>query len=70
VVRKIIFPSPIDISKDTINADMETIHENKVVALRHPRQMKIFKIATMVEKIMRRFFDENDFTQINSPKII
>lgn len=70
VIRKIIFPSPIDISKDTINADGETIHENKVVALRHPRQMKIFKVAAIIEKHMRAFWDENGFTQINSPKII
>jgi len=70
VDRQITYPSPIDISKDTINADGETIHENKVVALRHPRQMKIFKIAAMVEKHMRAFRDVNDFTQINSPKII
>jgi aspartyl/asparaginyl-tRNA synthetase len=32
--------------------------------------MKIFKIAAMVEKHMRGFRDANDFTQINSPKII
>jgi nondiscriminating aspartyl-tRNA synthetase len=70
VLNKVIYPSPVDISKDTINADGETLHENKVVVLRHPRQQKIFKIAAMVEKYMRAFWDENDFTQINSPKII
>lgn len=70
VIRAITHPSPIDISKDTINADGETLHDNKVVALRHPRQMKIFKTAAIVEKNMRAFFDQNDFTQINSPKII
>ncbi|MDR2416419.1 MAG: hypothetical protein LBD75_07685 [Candidatus Peribacteria bacterium] len=70
VLNKVIYPSPIDISKDTINADGETIHDNKVVVLRHPRQQKIFKIAALVEKYMRAFRDENDFTQINSPKII
>lgn len=70
VIRAITHPSPIDISKDTINADGETLHDNKVVALRHPRQMKIFKVAAVAEKYMRDFFDKNDFTQINSPKII
>lgn len=70
VLRKIIYPSPIDISKDVINADAETIHENKVIALRHPRYMKTFKIAAIAEKNMRKFFDENGFTQINSPKLI
>ncbi len=70
VIRAVAHPSPIDISKDTVNADGETIHDNKVIALRHPRQMKIFKTAAIVEKYMREFFDKNEFTQINSPKII
>jgi|GEM_PF-1388093 len=70
VLRKITHPSPIDISKDVINADGETIHDNKVVVLRHPRYQKIFKVAAIAEKNMRKFFDENDFTQINSPKLI
>jgi aspartyl/asparaginyl-tRNA synthetase len=59
VLRKIIYPSPIDISKDIINADGETIHENKVVVLRHPKYMKTFKVAALAEKNMRKFFDEN-----------
>ncbi|MDR0860213.1 MAG: hypothetical protein LBO09_04490 [Candidatus Peribacteria bacterium] len=70
VLNKVIYPSPVDISKDTIAADGETLHEQKVVVLRHPRQQKIFKIAAMIEKNMRAFRDQNDFTQINSPKII
>ena len=70
VHRKITYPSPIDISKDEIHADGETLLENKVVTLRHPRQMNIFKIAWIIEKNMRRFFENNDFTQINTPKII
>ncbi|MBQ2600510.1 hypothetical protein II582_03980 [bacterium] len=45
VHRKITYPSPIDISKDEIHADGETLLENKVVTLRHPRQMNIFKVA-------------------------
>jgi nondiscriminating aspartyl-tRNA synthetase len=70
VLNKVTYPSPVDISKDTVAADGETLHEQKVVVLRHPRQQKIFKIAAMIEKHMRAFRDKNDFTQINSPKII
>ena len=70
VHRKIDEASPIDISKDDIAAEPETIHDNKVVALRHPRQMNVFSVAANVEKHMRAFFDAHDFTQINSPKII
>lgn len=70
VLNKVTHPSPVDISKDTIAADGDTIHENKIVILRHPKQQKIFKIAAIVEKYMRAFRDTNDFTQINSPKLI
>jgi len=70
VLNKVVYPSPVDISKETVLADGETIHEQKVVVLRHPRQQKIFKIAAIVEKQMRAFRDQNDFTQINSPKLI
>lgn len=70
VLRKVVFPSPIDISKDEIHADGETIHENKVIVLRHPKYMKTFKVAALAEKYMRSFFDEHNFTQINSPKLI
>ncbi len=70
IIEPIKNPSPIDISKPEINVDWETIHENKIVYLRHPKQMQIFRIAHKIEKYIRKFFDENDFTQINTPKII
>ncbi len=70
ILRPIKEESPIDISKPEINADYDTIHANKVVYLRHPKQRKIFKIASEIEKYIREFFYQNDFTQINTPKII
>jgi len=60
----------MDISKDEIHADFSTIHENKIVYLRHPRQVSIFKIAHTIESIIRDFFEKNRFIQINTPKII
>lgn len=60
----------IDISKEDLNVDMETMIDNRVVTLRHPKQQAIFKIAALVEKNMRSFFDHNGFTQITSPKLI
>jgi nondiscriminating aspartyl-tRNA synthetase len=70
VIRKIEHASPIDISKDTISAEPETIHDNKVIVLRHPRYTQIFQVAALVEKHIRWFFDSHNFTQINSPKLI
>ncbi len=60
----------IDISKDVLDVEMDTMIDNRVVTLRHPRQQAIFKTAASVEKQMRAFFDANGFTQINSPKLI
>jgi nondiscriminating aspartyl-tRNA synthetase len=70
IVRKVEHASPIDISKDVIAAEPETIHDNKVIALRHPKYNQIFKIAAIAEKNIRAFFDNQDFIQINSPKLI
>lgn len=70
IIRKVEHASPIDISKDTIAAEPETIHDNKVIALRHPKYNQIFKIAAIAEKHMRAFFDAQEFVQINSPKLI
>lgn len=70
IVRKVEHPSPIDISKDAISAEPETIHDNKVIALRHPKYNQVFKVAALAEKNMRAFFDSNNFVQINSPKLI
>lgn len=60
----------IDISKPTLELEMDAMIDNRVVTLRHPTQQAIFKISAIVEHSMRAYFDEHDFTQINSPKLI
>ena len=70
VLRAVKFPSPVDISKSELHVEQDTLFDERVVTLRHPSQSMIFKVAAVVEKNMRKYFDEHDFTQINSPKII
>lgn len=70
VIRPIKYPSPVDISKSELHVEQDTLFDERVVTLRHPSQSKIFKVGAIVEKNMRKYFDEHDFTQINSPKII
>jgi nondiscriminating aspartyl-tRNA synthetase len=60
----------IDITKEDLNLEIDAMIDNRVVTMRHPKQSAIFSIAAVVEKNMRDFFDDNDFTQINSPKLI
>lgn len=70
VIRGIKYPSPVDISKNDLNVESDTLFDERVVTLRHPKQTAIFKVASIAEKNMRKFYDENGFTQINSPKLI
>jgi len=70
ILQPVEFVAPIDISKDEVMAEWDTIHENKPVFLRHPRQVQIFKIAHQIEKTVREFFEKNKFVQINTPKLI
>lgn len=60
----------IDISKEDLALEMDTMIDNRVVTLRHPKQQAIFKISALVEKSIRAFFDAHDFTQITTPKLI
>jgi nondiscriminating aspartyl-tRNA synthetase len=53
-----------------LKAELDTLLDERVVTLRHPKQSAIFKVGSIVEKNMRKYFDEHEFTQINSPKII
>jgi len=70
VLHKVSYPNPVDISKENLNVELDTLLDNRIVTLRHPKQQAIFHIAAIAEKQMREYFYANDFTQINSPKII
>ena len=70
VLNPVKYVFDTDISKPDLALDLDGILENRVVTLRHQKQSAIFKLASIVEKNIRNFFDDNDFTQINSPKLI
>ena len=70
VLQAVSYANGIDISKDDLNLEMETMIDNRIFTLRHPKQSSIFKIYANVERSIRAFMDSNDFTQINTPKII
>lgn len=70
ILQAVEFIASIDISKDEVMADFDTIHDNKAIYLRHPKQVKIFKLAHQIEKTVRDFFENNKFVQINTPKFL
>lgn len=70
IIHPVKYVFDTDISKPDLALDLDGILENRVVTLRHPKQSAIFKLASVVEKHIRDFFYKEDFTQINSPKLI
>lgn len=70
ILQPVTHANGIDISKDDLNLEMDTMIDNRIVTLRHPKQSAIFKVSANAERAIREFMDKNDFTQINTPKII
>jgi len=70
ILKPVKHPSPVDISKSELKVEQDTLLDEAVVTLRHPSRSAVFKIYSVVERNMRKYFDDHDFTQINSPKII
>lgn len=70
VVSKNIEELPIDLSKDDLNLNLNTLLDYRALSLRHPKVQAIFKLYDILlgsyEKIMREY----DFTEIKTPKIL
>lgn len=61
---------PLHVSSKKLGCSIETSMEHRSVALRHPEQRAVFKIAEGVVSGFREFMLKNDFTEIHTPKIV
>jgi nondiscriminating aspartyl-tRNA synthetase len=63
---------PIEIDKplDHKSENLDTLLDNRVVGLRNLRETAIFKIQDRVLEGARRYFYENDFTEMKTPKLL
>jgi len=64
--------SPIELDKDISHRpdNLETLFENKVVAVRNLKERSIFKIRSELNRYIRQFLHEQDFTEIQTPKLL
>jgi aspartyl-tRNA synthetase len=69
VVSESETPLPLDVTQK-VKARIDTRLDNRVVDLRRPGIRSIFKLRSQVLKYVRSFFDQQGFTEINTPKII
>lgn len=61
---------PLEINKENIEANIDTIFDNKTVALKNVKQRSIFSLQAKVTKYVHEYFDGLGFTEIHTPKLI
>ncbi|MDD3480865.1 MAG: aspartate--tRNA(Asn) ligase [Patescibacteria group bacterium] len=61
---------PVEINKKELRANIDTLLDNRPITLRNPEQRAIFKVQAEVIRAFRDFLSGEDFTEINSSKIV
>lgn len=63
---------PIEIDKPLSHKsdNLDTLFEHRVVGLRNLQEQKVFKIRASLLRYLREFLTENEFVEINTPKIL
>ena len=63
---------PIEIDKPLSHKsdNLDTLFEYRVLGLRNINEGKVFKIRSSMNRYIREFLHKNDFTEIQSPKIL
>lgn len=63
---------PIEIDKplDHKSENLDTLFEYRVIGLRNQQESAVFKVQAGITKGLRKFFEENDFTEVHTPKLI
>lgn len=70
VISKVTEDLPITINKKEFNVNLDTLLDNRTLALRNPKQRAIFRVQGEIMKAFRCFFEEKEFVEINTPKIV
>jgi aspartyl-tRNA synthetase len=71
IISKNNYDLPIQIhNSDKIVSNMDTVLDNRSLSLRTLENQSIFQIQSLICKYFRNFFDEHDFIEMHSPKII
>lgn len=63
---------PIEIDKPLNHKpeNLDTLFDNRVIGLRNLQEQTIFKVQAKVLESAREYFKQNDFTEMNTPKLL
>lgn len=61
---------PIEINKEELDINLETMLNNRILSLRHEKISAIFKIQNLIVNGFREFLNSEGFTEIFTPKLV
>ena len=72
VIVPVTDESPIEIDKplNHESENLDTLFDNRVIGLRNLQEQTIFKVQAKVLETARRYFIDNQFTEMNTPKLL
>jgi len=72
VITPVTDVPPLEIDKQISHRseNLETLFENKVIAVRNIHEGAIFRIRSELNRYIRKFLHEHEFIEIQSPKIL
>jgi len=72
VIVPVVHEPPIEIDKPLSHKpdNLDTLFEHRALGLRNLQEAKIFKIRSSILRFIREYLYENEFIEINTPKIV
>lgn len=70
IISKVKSELPIEINKENLEVNLDTMLNNRVLSLRHPKINAIFKVQNLIVNGFREFLNKEGFTEIYTPKIV
>ncbi len=72
VLVPVVDEPPIEIDKPLSHKpdNLDTLFDNRVIGLRNLQEQTIFKVQAKVLESAREYFKQNEFTEMNTPKLL
>lgn len=67
ILSPVVDVVPVEISKPELDVNLDTLLDNRVITLRHPKQRPIFRVQAALVRGYRAFMHEKGFTEIFFP---
>lgn len=67
ILSPVVDVVPVEISKPDVDVNLDTLLDNRVTTLRHPKQRAIFRVQAALVRGYRAYMHEQGFTEIFFP---